>query len=33
MNPEKDEHNEVYKEAARLLDWGFQRGRQGHTGG
>jgi D-alanyl-D-alanine carboxypeptidase (penicillin-binding protein 5/6) len=24
MNPEKDEHNEVYKEAARLLDWGFQ---------
>jgi D-alanyl-D-alanine carboxypeptidase (penicillin-binding protein 5/6) len=23
MNPEKDEHNEVYKEAARLLDWGF----------
>ncbi|MFE9767023.1 D-alanyl-D-alanine carboxypeptidase family protein [Streptomyces sp. NPDC005808] len=24
MNPEKDEHNEVYKEAAALLDWGFQ---------
>lgn len=24
MNPEKDEHNEVYKETARLLDWGFQ---------
>ncbi|MET8133382.1 D-alanyl-D-alanine carboxypeptidase [Streptomyces sp. NPDC005251] len=24
MNPEKKEHNEVYKEAARLLDWGFQ---------
>ncbi len=24
MNPEKSEHNEVYKEAARLLDWGFQ---------
>ena len=24
MNPEKDEHNEVYKEAAKLLDWGFQ---------
>jgi D-alanyl-D-alanine carboxypeptidase (penicillin-binding protein 5/6) len=23
MNPDKDEHNEVYKEAARLLDWGF----------
>jgi D-alanyl-D-alanine carboxypeptidase (penicillin-binding protein 5/6) len=23
MNPEKREHNEVYKEAARLLDWGF----------
>lgn len=23
MNPEKKEHNEVYKEAARLLDWGF----------
>lgn len=24
MNPEKNEHNEVYKEAARLLDWGFK---------
>ncbi|WP_055418237.1 D-alanyl-D-alanine carboxypeptidase family protein [Streptomyces pactum] len=24
MNPAKDEHNEVYKEAARLFDWGFQ---------
>jgi D-alanyl-D-alanine carboxypeptidase (penicillin-binding protein 5/6) len=24
MNPEKKEHNEVYKEAAHLLDWGFQ---------
>ncbi|WP_308295064.1 D-alanyl-D-alanine carboxypeptidase [Streptomyces sp. NK08204] len=24
MNPEKHEHNEVYKEAAKLLDWGFQ---------
>ncbi|MFJ7148825.1 D-alanyl-D-alanine carboxypeptidase family protein [Streptomyces sp. NPDC100445] len=24
MNPEKHEHNEVYKEGARLLDWGFQ---------
>ncbi|MEU6545483.1 D-alanyl-D-alanine carboxypeptidase [Streptomyces sp. NPDC046859] len=24
MNPEKQEHNEVYKESARLLDWGFQ---------
>ena len=24
MKPEKEEHNEVYKEAARLLDWGFQ---------
>ncbi|MFD8029564.1 D-alanyl-D-alanine carboxypeptidase family protein [Streptomyces sp. NPDC059717] len=23
MNPEKKDHNEVYKEAARLLDWGF----------
>lgn len=23
MNPEKHEHNEVYQEAARLLDWGF----------
>nr|WP_181138843.1 DUF5136 domain-containing protein [Streptomyces sp. Ru72] len=23
MNPEKHDHNEVYKEAARLLDWGF----------
>ncbi|MET7567945.1 D-alanyl-D-alanine carboxypeptidase [Streptomyces sp. NPDC005492] len=24
MNPEKHEHNEVYKEAAKILDWGFQ---------
>ncbi|MET8942173.1 D-alanyl-D-alanine carboxypeptidase [Streptomyces sp. NPDC004542] len=24
MNPERQEHNEVYKEAARLFDWGFQ---------
>ncbi|MEV5549022.1 D-alanyl-D-alanine carboxypeptidase [Streptomyces sp. NPDC052309] len=24
MNPAKDEHNEVYKETARLFDWGFQ---------
>ncbi|WP_328679860.1 D-alanyl-D-alanine carboxypeptidase family protein [Streptomyces sp. NBC_00343] len=24
MNPEKSEHNEVYKEAAKILDWGFQ---------
>ncbi|WNM29771.1 D-alanyl-D-alanine carboxypeptidase [Streptomyces sp. Li-HN-5-11] len=24
MNPEKKEHNEVYKEASHLLDWGFQ---------
>lgn len=24
MNPEKDENYEVYKETARLLDWGFQ---------
>ncbi|MFF7128894.1 D-alanyl-D-alanine carboxypeptidase family protein [Streptomyces sp. NPDC008240] len=24
MNPEKHEHNEVYKEAAKLLDWGFE---------
>ncbi|MFF7332921.1 D-alanyl-D-alanine carboxypeptidase family protein [Streptomyces sp. NPDC008150] len=24
MNPQKDEHNEVYKEAAALLDWGFR---------
>ncbi|MFF4348116.1 D-alanyl-D-alanine carboxypeptidase family protein [Streptomyces sp. NPDC001530] len=24
MNPEKNEHNEVYKETARLFDWGFQ---------
>ncbi|WP_399119145.1 D-alanyl-D-alanine carboxypeptidase family protein [Streptomyces sp. KM273126] len=24
MNPEKDEYNEVYKETARLFDWGFQ---------
>ncbi|GGL75849.1 D-alanyl-D-alanine carboxypeptidase [Streptomyces fumigatiscleroticus] len=23
MNPEKKEHNEVYKETARLFDWGF----------
>nr|WP_238427429.1 DUF5136 domain-containing protein [Streptomyces adustus] len=23
MHPGKDEHNEVYKEAAKLLDWGF----------
>ncbi|MFF4956675.1 D-alanyl-D-alanine carboxypeptidase family protein [Streptomyces sp. NPDC001222] len=23
MNPEKKEHNEVYREAGRLLDWGF----------
>jgi D-alanyl-D-alanine carboxypeptidase (penicillin-binding protein 5/6) len=23
MNPEKNEHNEVYKETARLFDWGF----------
>jgi D-alanyl-D-alanine carboxypeptidase (penicillin-binding protein 5/6) len=23
MNPEKDEHNEVYKETAKLFDWGF----------
>ncbi|MEU6220393.1 D-alanyl-D-alanine carboxypeptidase [Streptomyces sp. NPDC047022] len=23
MNPEKKDHNEVYREAARLLDWGF----------
>ncbi|WP_066927091.1 D-alanyl-D-alanine carboxypeptidase family protein [Streptomyces sp. NBRC 110611] len=23
MNPEKKEHNEAYREAARLLDWGF----------
>ncbi len=23
MNPEKSEHNEVYKETARLFDWGF----------
>ncbi|MFD7875491.1 D-alanyl-D-alanine carboxypeptidase family protein [Streptomyces sp. NPDC059766] len=23
MNPGKEEHNEVYKEAAKLLDWGF----------
>ncbi|MFE1438008.1 D-alanyl-D-alanine carboxypeptidase family protein [Streptomyces sp. NPDC058739] len=23
MNPEKDGHNEVYKETAQLLDWGF----------
>ncbi|MFE6196679.1 D-alanyl-D-alanine carboxypeptidase family protein [Streptomyces sp. NPDC057838] len=24
MNPEKDGHNEVYKETARLFDWGFK---------
>jgi D-alanyl-D-alanine carboxypeptidase (penicillin-binding protein 5/6) len=24
MNPEKNEHNEVYKETAQLFDWGFQ---------
>ncbi|MET9833154.1 D-alanyl-D-alanine carboxypeptidase [Streptomyces sp. NPDC006385] len=24
MNPEKVEHNEVYKETAKLLDWGFK---------
>ncbi|WP_372511380.1 D-alanyl-D-alanine carboxypeptidase family protein [Streptomyces cylindrosporus] len=24
MNPSKDEHNEVYKETAKLFDWGFQ---------
>jgi D-alanyl-D-alanine carboxypeptidase (penicillin-binding protein 5/6) len=24
MNPAKNEHNEVYKETARLLDWGFK---------
>nr|WP_107499742.1 DUF5136 domain-containing protein [Streptomyces sp. Ru71] len=24
MHPEKSEHNEVYKETARLFDWGFQ---------
>ncbi|WP_229910840.1 D-alanyl-D-alanine carboxypeptidase family protein [Streptomyces aurantiogriseus] len=24
MNPEKDDHNEVYKETAALFDWGFQ---------
>ncbi|MFF9816838.1 D-alanyl-D-alanine carboxypeptidase family protein [Streptomyces sp. NPDC014006] len=24
MHPEKSEHNEVYKETSRLLDWGFQ---------
>ncbi|GHA08379.1 D-alanyl-D-alanine carboxypeptidase family protein [Streptomyces echinoruber] len=24
MNPEKKEHNEVYKETARLFDWGFR---------
>jgi len=24
MHPEKAEHNEVYKEAAKILDWGFQ---------
>ncbi|MFJ2257619.1 D-alanyl-D-alanine carboxypeptidase family protein [Streptomyces sp. NPDC087844] len=24
MNPEKKEHNQVYKETAKLLDWGFK---------
>ncbi|MET9170638.1 D-alanyl-D-alanine carboxypeptidase family protein [Streptomyces misionensis] len=24
MNPQKPEHNEVYKETAKLFDWGFQ---------
>ncbi len=24
MNPEKEEHDRVYKETAKLLDWGFQ---------
>ncbi|MFH8338790.1 D-alanyl-D-alanine carboxypeptidase family protein [Streptomyces sp. AM6-12] len=24
MNPQKQEHNEVYKETAKLFDWGFQ---------
>jgi D-alanyl-D-alanine carboxypeptidase (penicillin-binding protein 5/6) len=24
MHPEKNDHNEVYKEAAKLLDWGFK---------
>ncbi|MFF0158905.1 D-alanyl-D-alanine carboxypeptidase family protein [Streptomyces sp. NPDC005263] len=24
MNPEKNEHNEVYKETAKLFDWGFK---------
>jgi D-alanyl-D-alanine carboxypeptidase (penicillin-binding protein 5/6) len=24
MNPEKHEHNEVYKETAKLFDWGFR---------
>ncbi|MFE4964956.1 D-alanyl-D-alanine carboxypeptidase family protein [Streptomyces sp. NPDC056660] len=24
MNPEKKDHNEVYKETAKLFDWGFQ---------
>ncbi|MEU8028316.1 D-alanyl-D-alanine carboxypeptidase [Streptomyces sp. NPDC049099] len=24
MNPQKHEHNEVYKETAKLFDWGFQ---------
>ncbi|GAA5058974.1 D-alanyl-D-alanine carboxypeptidase family protein [Streptomyces similanensis] len=24
MNPEKKEHNEVYRETAKLFDWGFQ---------
>ncbi|MGX1314034.1 D-alanyl-D-alanine carboxypeptidase (penicillin-binding protein 5/6) [Streptomyces calvus] len=33
MNPQKDESNEVYKETARLFDWGFRAGRQGPAGG
>ncbi|WP_405647650.1 D-alanyl-D-alanine carboxypeptidase family protein [Streptomyces sp. NBC_00019] len=24
MNPEKDDHNEVYKETSKLFDWGFK---------
>jgi D-alanyl-D-alanine carboxypeptidase (penicillin-binding protein 5/6) len=24
MNPSKEEHNEVYKETAKLFDWGFK---------
>lgn len=24
MNPEKNEHNEIYKETAKLFDWGFK---------